>query len=98
MSETVHDKLINALHEYFIAHQQWELKQTHTAAKDARKWLSVIKVLARMRRDEIQGVRKQKPKTLGKGVDMAPINKIRLDRIRKKKNQNDTGTAEGNDI
>ena len=60
--KTTHDLIIEELRAYFEAHLAWEAKNTHTAATKARAALSEVRRLCRIRRDEIQEIRKQKPK------------------------------------
>jgi hypothetical protein len=62
MNDT-HDQFLKKVHEYFKLNQTWEAKQTHVAGMQVRKLLSEIRHLASARREEIQAVRAEKPKT-----------------------------------
>lgn len=63
MNEDAHIRLMRTIHEYYKVNQTWEAKQTHTAGMEARKLLSEIRNIASDRREEIQAVRSEKPKT-----------------------------------
>ena len=58
-----HEELMDLFRAYFKVNQSWEAKQTHSAGMDARKLLSDIRRAASARREEIQAVRAEKPKT-----------------------------------
>lgn len=68
MTKSVHERLIEELRLYFEAHLAWETKQTHTAGQAARAHLSEIRKLCFERRNEIQSVRRIKPKTKSPGA------------------------------
>jgi len=59
----IHDQLLKKVHEYFKINQEWESKRTHVAGIKIRRILSELRELAKVRREEIQEVRAEKPKT-----------------------------------
>jgi hypothetical protein len=63
MSDDIHNRLLKTVHAYFKKNQEWENRQTHVSGIEARRLLSEIRRLASVRRDEIQAVRADKPKT-----------------------------------
>lgn len=56
-----HEQLMALFRQYFKENQTWESKETHTSGIRVRKLLAEIRIVARKRRAEILGVRKQKP-------------------------------------
>ena len=81
MTKSVHERLIDELRLYFEAHLAWETKKTHTAGQAARAHLSEIRKLCFERRNEIQAIRRTKPKIYGPGAKD-------MDRIRAFANKN----------
>lgn len=63
MNEDIHNRLLKTVHAYFKKNQEWESRRTHVSGIEARRLLSEIRRLASIRRDEIQAVRAEKPKT-----------------------------------
>lgn len=59
--KSVHEKLLQALYEYFNAHQWWERKHSVRAGRETRKQLRNIVDLAKERRDEIFEYEKNNP-------------------------------------
>lgn len=56
----IHDQLIEVLRKYFEAHLKWETKRTTQSAMDARAYLSEMRKIAVLRREEIQQQRQEK--------------------------------------
>lgn len=82
--KTTHDLLIEELRAYFEDHVDWEKSHSHLSGMRVRAHLSTIRELATKRRDEIQAIRKQKPKTKSPGSrEIAQVRQGRLDNLRK---------------
>lgn len=60
--DSVHEELLELMHQYFSANLHWEGKRTHTAGIELRRLLSDIRRLCSERRLEVQAIREQKPK------------------------------------
>jgi hypothetical protein len=60
MSTESHDKMIEAFQEYFKYQKQFEYSGTDEAGIKARYWLSEIRRMASIRREEIQAKRKKR--------------------------------------
>lgn len=53
-----HDLLMKAFKLYFEANGKWEMKNTRAANIETRHWLSEIRRIAKMRREQIMNDRK----------------------------------------
>lgn len=60
--DSVHEELLELMHQYFSMNLHWEGKRTHTSGIELRRLLSDIRRLCSERRLEIQAIREQKPK------------------------------------
>jgi hypothetical protein len=60
MSLDTHDRMIHAFQEYFKHQEYFEYHGTDDAGIKARYWLSEIKRMASIRREEIQTKRKKR--------------------------------------
>ena len=75
MDESTHDLLIKELQKYFTANMRWEQKKSHMAAKEVRRYLSEIRRLATIRRDEVQ--QQRKPRGIPRGNNIVKYNSDR---------------------
>lgn len=60
--DSLHDLLMTEFRKYFDASMDWEMHRTHAAGIRTRNHLLEIRKIAKLRRDEIQAIRAEKPK------------------------------------